>query len=76
MRSFHRTTWFAARLTAFALLVVTLLALRPVRTAASTTTTTYPTTCQWNGCPQTGLDVCFVANNGHYICSKPWLTPV
>lgn len=32
----------------------------------------YPTTCQWNGCPTPGDEICLVAWNGHYICTKPY----
>jgi len=34
--------------------------------------TEYYTTCQWNGCPTTGNDICFTAWDGHYICTRPY----
>lgn len=57
------------------LMAVVLAALGPRTLVAGSTAETYPTTCQWNGCPQPGDVVCLVAWDGHYICTKPrtWL---
>ncbi|MBP6670697.1 MAG: hypothetical protein KA180_14685 [Gemmatimonadales bacterium] len=44
----------------------------PPATSPAPSPEEYPTTCQWNGCPNTGFDVCFVTST-YYLCVKPLL---